>query len=252
MASSAERTVRTVRFLVRMRALHGRCARQGADSFPAGSLRLRRRRANIEICSFFCSRTKLTRESPENSCASGQTWYRKSTELVLTGRKLYVACTKSVLVGIESAKLARSSTGKRVRHAVPLQLLDKLSIVASWGAACLRRAEALRTGAAGSQDESGCSAIHKQRPYRGYAWTDSWGVGGESLALGVCSGAQAGSAVPRKRSWRYDSRAPIGRLAFPGACGCGPGGARRVGSSPGSENLVASWESNSFGQDWRG
>jgi hypothetical protein len=29
---------------------------------------------------------------------------------------------------------------------------------ASWGAA-------LRTGAAGSQDESRCSAIHKQRPY---------------------------------------------------------------------------------------
>jgi len=32
-------------------------------------------------------------------------------------------------------------------------------IVASWGAA-------LRTGAAGSQDESRCGAIHKQRPYR--------------------------------------------------------------------------------------
>jgi len=32
-------------------------------------------------------------------------------------------------------------------------------IVASWGAA-------LRTGTAGSQDESRCRAIHKQRPYR--------------------------------------------------------------------------------------
>ena len=31
--------------------------------------------------------------------------------------------------------------------------------LASWGAA-------LRTGAAGSQDESPCRAIHKQRPYR--------------------------------------------------------------------------------------
>src|SRR5271156_399363 len=135
MASSAERAARTLRFLVRMRVPDGRCATQGADSFPAGSLKLSRRRANIEICSFFCSRTKLTRESLENSCASGQTWYRNGTEVVLTGRKLYVACTKSVLVGIESAKLARSSTGKRVRHAVPLQLLDKLSVVASWGAA---------------------------------------------------------------------------------------------------------------------
>src|SRR5271156_4922220 len=99
MASSAERTVRTVRFLVRMRALHGRCARQGADSFPAGSLRLRRRRANIELYSSFRSRIKLTREGGENSCASGQTWYRDGTEVVLTGRKLYVTCTESVLVG---------------------------------------------------------------------------------------------------------------------------------------------------------
>jgi hypothetical protein len=32
-------------------------------------------------------------------------------------------------------------------------------VVASWGAA-------LRTSIAGSQDESRCSAIHKQRPYR--------------------------------------------------------------------------------------
>src|SRR5271155_6143903 len=128
MASSAERAARSVRFAARMRVLHGRCAKQGAASFPAGSLKLSRRRANIEICSFFCSRTKLTRESLENSCASGQTWYRNGTEVVLTGRKLYVTCTESVLVGIEAAKLARSRTGKRVRHAVPLRLLDKLNV----------------------------------------------------------------------------------------------------------------------------
>ena len=36
---------------------------------------------------------------------------------------------------------------------------DDSEIVASWGAA-------LRTGTAGSQDESRCSPIHKQRPYQ--------------------------------------------------------------------------------------
>jgi hypothetical protein len=39
-----------------------------------------------------------------------------------------------------------------------LQAADAPEIVASWGAA-------LRTGAAGSQDESRRCAIHKQRPY---------------------------------------------------------------------------------------
>ena len=45
---------------------------------------------------------------------------------------------------------------------------------ASWVAA-------LRTGAAGSQDESRCSAIHKQRPYRGCAWKCCWGAGGHGM-----------------------------------------------------------------------
>src|SRR5277367_4821784 len=62
----------------------------------------------LKIIHFFDSRTKLTRGRGENSCASGQTWYRKGTELVLTGRKLDRTCTKSVLVGIGVEKLVRS------------------------------------------------------------------------------------------------------------------------------------------------
>jgi hypothetical protein len=43
------------------------------------------------------------------------------------------------------------------------RLARRGEIVASWGAA-------LRTGTAGSQDESRCSAIHKQRPYGPGNW----------------------------------------------------------------------------------
>jgi len=53
--------------------------------------------------------------------------------------------------------LARLRTKRRARHAVLLRLLDESNCVASWGAA-------LRTGAAGSKDESRYRAIHMQRP----------------------------------------------------------------------------------------
>ena len=95
----------------------------------------------LKFIQFFLSRVKLTRESGENSCACGQTWYRNGTELVPTGRKLDVTCTKPVLVGMEAGKLARLRTKKRAGHAVPVRLLNTLNIVASWGAA-------LRTGPA--------------------------------------------------------------------------------------------------------
>jgi len=57
----------------------------------------------------------------------------------------------------------------------PRGSVREADVVASWGAA-------LRSRTAGSQDESRCGAIHKQRPYRGYAWTDRRGVGEASLA----------------------------------------------------------------------
>jgi hypothetical protein len=49
---------------------------------------------------------------------------------------------------------------RRERGHGPPATLGNADILASWGAA-------LRSRAAGSQDESRCSAIHKQRPYRG-------------------------------------------------------------------------------------
>ena len=80
---------------------------------------------NLKIIHFLNPLTTLTREGRENSCASGQTWYRKGTELVLTGRKLYGTCTKSVLVGMTVEQLGRLRTKNWARHAVPLRLLDK-------------------------------------------------------------------------------------------------------------------------------
>src|SRR5580704_17024421 len=111
MASWADRTARAVRLAARMRAIPGSCAKPGADFFAAAVSRILRRRADIEIYTFFRSRTKLTRESGGNSCASGQTWYRNGTELVLAGRKLDGTCTKSVLVGTEVEKQTRSGCG---------------------------------------------------------------------------------------------------------------------------------------------
>src|SRR5271156_6392749 len=49
--------------------------------------------------------------------------------------------------------------------------LARLDVLASWGAA-------LRSRAAGSQDELRCSAIHKQRPYRGWREEAGRGNGG--------------------------------------------------------------------------
>jgi hypothetical protein len=65
----------------------------------------------------------------------------------------------------QAAATDAKATAKAPRRSWQLQIQVQLlragaaDILASWGAA-------LRTGTAGSQDESRCSAIHKQRPYR--------------------------------------------------------------------------------------
>jgi hypothetical protein len=56
----------------------------------------------------------------------------------------------------DGERLPQRRRGRRER---PRQTGSEVDIVASWGAA-------LRTDAVGSQDESRCGAIHKQRPYR--------------------------------------------------------------------------------------
>jgi hypothetical protein len=117
----------------------------------------------LKIIHFFNSRTTLTRESRESTCASGQTWYRKGTELVLTGRKLYVTCTESVLVGMDAEKLARSRTEKRARHAVRLRLFDKLNIVARWGAASSTPTMARARGSGAAEHARQASRQAKRR-----------------------------------------------------------------------------------------
>jgi hypothetical protein len=62
--------------------------------------------------------------------------------------------------GRTRASLTQSKLGQRARHAVPLPIRSEVYPQASWGAA-------LRSRIAGSQDESRCGAIHKQRPYHG-------------------------------------------------------------------------------------
>src|SRR5271170_3980957 len=56
--------------------------------------------------------------------------------------------------------------GKAGRAGRKPERLARLDVLASWGAA-------LRSRAAGSQDELRCSAIHKQRPYRVLVFGDS-------------------------------------------------------------------------------
>src|SRR5271155_3934857 len=58
--------------------------------------------------------------------------------------------------------------GKAGRAGRKPERLARLDVLASWGAA-------LRSRAAGSQDELRCSAIHNQRPYCG--WRDEGGRG---------------------------------------------------------------------------
>jgi hypothetical protein len=68
----------------------------------------------------------------------------------------------------------RAAMWTRARRAVPLRRCSQVDIVASWAAA-------LRSRTAGSQDESRCSAIHKQRPT-----LDSWNRGGHRWRSDDC------------------------------------------------------------------
>jgi hypothetical protein len=153
MASWADRTARAVRLAARMRAIPGGCAKPGADFFAAAVSRILRRRADIEIYTFFSFPHQAnTREWGKQLCVGTdvvQKWYRTSTCWTKTGRDLYEICT-------------------------------------------------------------------------------CWDGGGEADAIGV---------------WSCGGRAPIGRLAFPGAGNFGLRCARWDTSSPRSENLVASWKS---------
>jgi hypothetical protein len=60
-------------------------------------------------------------------------------------------------IAASTKKLTSPKLVQRARHAVPLRDHGQVGGWASWGAA-------LRSRVAGSQDESRCSAIHKQRP----------------------------------------------------------------------------------------
>src|SRR5271155_3593778 len=75
--------------------------------------------------------------------------------------------------------------GKAGRAGRKPERLARLDVLASWGAA-------LRSRAAGSQDELRCSAIHKQRPYRGWREEAGRGNGG-----GVAGGP------PPQRVWFF-------------------------------------------------
>ena len=68
---------------------------------------------------------------------------------------------------------------------------------------------ALRTGAAGSQDESPCRAIHKQRPYRGRAW---WGYRGDRLFWGHRLPPRRGGCYRGKLEAKRDAGVGLGQV----------------------------------------
>jgi len=67
-----------------------------------------------------------------------------------------------------NAAATSTTTSRRDAGATTATATAQADIVLSWGAA-------LRSRAAGSQDESRCSAIHKQRPYRAIWVFSIWG-----------------------------------------------------------------------------
>ena len=80
----------------------------------------------------------------------------------------------------------------------------------SWGAA-------LRTGAAGSQDESPCRAIHKQHPYRGSVWRGYrgrawWGYRGDRLFWGHRLPPRRGGCYRGKLEAKRDAGVGLGQV----------------------------------------
>jgi len=65
-------------------------------------------------------------------------------------------------VGVVAKNTRGKPRAKQSGGKPPQSKIHGADSVASWGAA-------LRSRTAGSQDESRCNAIHKQRPYRGSA-----------------------------------------------------------------------------------